>query len=51
MLAARKPDAPLVHEQWGDNVFLTTVIDVDFDAVHAKAPVSATPSCAPRDRA
>ena len=24
MLAARDPDAPLIHEQWGDNVFLET---------------------------
>jgi aerobic carbon-monoxide dehydrogenase large subunit len=22
MLAARRPDAPLVHEQWGDNIFI-----------------------------
>jgi len=24
MLAARKPSAPLVHEHWGDNLYLTT---------------------------
>ena len=24
MLDARKPDAPLIHEDWGDNVFLET---------------------------
>jgi carbon-monoxide dehydrogenase large subunit len=29
MLAARKPDAPLVHEHWGDNVFLETAVGVD----------------------
>ena len=39
MLAARKPGAPLVHEHWGDNLFLTTATDVDFEAVKAKAAV------------
>ena len=24
MLDARKPDAPLIHEDWGDNIFLET---------------------------
>ena len=33
MLEARKPGAPLVHEHWGDNLFLTTNIDVNFEAV------------------
>jgi aerobic carbon-monoxide dehydrogenase large subunit len=42
MLDARKPGAPLVHEPWGDNLFLTTNIDVDFEAVKAKAAVSVT---------
>ena len=42
MLAARQPGAPLVHEHWGDNLFLTTAIDVDFEAVKAKAAVSVT---------
>ena len=36
MLDARLPGSPLVHEQWGDNVFLETFVDVDvakaFDA-------------------
>src|SRR5258707_12726468 len=36
MLEARKSTAVLVHEQWGDNVFLETFIDIDiskaFDA-------------------
>ena len=27
MLEAREPGAPLVHEHWGDNVFLETVVD------------------------
>ena len=42
MHAARKPGSPLVHEHWGDNLFLTTNIDVDFEAVKAKAAVSVT---------
>jgi aerobic carbon-monoxide dehydrogenase large subunit len=37
MLKARQPGAPLVHEAWGDNIFLTTDIDVAFAAVKAKA--------------
>jgi aerobic carbon-monoxide dehydrogenase large subunit len=37
MLQARLPGAPLVHEPWGDNVFLTTDIDVAFAAIKAKA--------------
>ncbi len=37
MLAARQPGAALVHEAWGDNLFLTTDIDVDFAALEAKA--------------
>ena len=42
MLAARQSGAPLVHEPWGDNLFLTTAIDVDFEAVKAKAAISVT---------
>jgi aerobic carbon-monoxide dehydrogenase large subunit len=42
MLAARKAGAPLVHEHWGDNLFLTTSTDVNFEAVKAKAAVSVT---------
>jgi aerobic carbon-monoxide dehydrogenase large subunit len=33
MLQGRQPGAPLVHEHWGDNLFLTTATDVDFEAV------------------
>ena len=40
MLAARQAGAPLVHEGWGDNLFLTTDIDVDFAALEAKAAVA-----------
>ena len=32
MLAGRQPGAPLVHEAWGDNLFLTTFTDVNFEA-------------------
>jgi aerobic carbon-monoxide dehydrogenase large subunit len=42
MLAGRQPGAPLVHEPWGDNLFLTTFTDVEFEAVKAKAAVSVT---------
>ena len=42
MLAGRQADAPLVHEAWGDNLFLTTEIDVDFAAAKAKAAYSVT---------
>jgi carbon-monoxide dehydrogenase large subunit len=42
MLEARRRGAPLVHEHWGDNLFLATHIDVDFEAVKAKAAVSVT---------
>ena len=31
MLKARAPGAPLVHEDWGDNVFLETHVDVGVD--------------------
>ena len=38
MLAARDPAAPLVHEHWGDNVFLETLVDTGiaaaFDRTH-----------------
>jgi carbon-monoxide dehydrogenase large subunit len=42
MLAARQPGASLVHEHWGDNLYLTTSTDVNFEAVKAKAAVSVT---------
>jgi carbon-monoxide dehydrogenase large subunit len=31
MLAAREQNGALVHEHWGDNIFLETFIDVNFD--------------------
>ena len=42
MLEARKPGAPLVHEHWGDNLYLTTATDVDFEAAKARAAHSVT---------
>ena len=42
MLAARQPGTPLVHEHWGDNLYLTTSTEVNFEAVKAKAAVSVT---------
>ena len=32
MLAAREPGAALVHEHWGDNVFLESLVEVNFPA-------------------
>jgi aerobic carbon-monoxide dehydrogenase large subunit len=40
MVAARQAGAPLVHDGWGDNLFLTTDIDVDFAALKARAAVA-----------
>jgi carbon-monoxide dehydrogenase large subunit len=37
MLEARRAGTPLVHDAWGDNIFLATGIDVDFAAIKAKA--------------
>jgi carbon-monoxide dehydrogenase large subunit len=31
MIAARLPGAPLVHEEWGDNVFLETLVDIGIE--------------------
>ena len=42
MLAARQPGSALVHEDWGDNLFLETLVDDDMAAVAAKAAVSVT---------
>ncbi len=38
-LEARKPDAALVHEHWGDNLYLTTSMDVRFDEMARRAEV------------
>ena len=42
MLAARDPDAPLIHEDWGDNVFLETIVDDDIGSVATRAAVKVT---------
>ncbi len=39
MLAARQPGSALVHEAWGDNVFLQTRIEQDFAAIRVSAPI------------
>ncbi len=41
MLTARRPGAPLVHDHWGDNVFLETYIDVNMEAAY-DAPIKVT---------
>lgn len=38
-LAARQPGSPLVHEQWSDNLFMTTALGGDIDKVARDAPV------------
>jgi carbon-monoxide dehydrogenase large subunit len=42
MLAARKAGAALLHEDWGDNLFLETLVEDDIEAVAARAPVKVT---------
>jgi carbon-monoxide dehydrogenase large subunit len=42
MLRARDADAPLVHEHWGDNVYLETSVRGDIASVAATAPVKVT---------
>ena len=39
MLAARLPDAPLVHEAWADNIVLDTLVDDDLSEIARTAPV------------
>jgi carbon-monoxide dehydrogenase large subunit len=43
MLDARREGSALVHEHWGDNVFLETFVDakpeVDLDAIRRSAPI------------
>jgi len=41
MLAARDPSAALLHEQWGDNVFLESLVDVNI-AQALDAPIKVT---------
>ena len=41
MMEGRRPDAPLVHEEWGDNVFLRSEISVgDMESVARTAAVT-----------
>ncbi len=40
MLHARDADAPLLHEEWGDNVFLESLVDGDPDSVAPRAAVT-----------
>jgi len=42
MLAARRPGAPLIHEEWGDNIVLETRIDADLAEVARTAAVKIT---------
>lgn len=37
MLAARRDGTPLVHESWGDNVFLESNIEINFDKTQEAA--------------
>lgn len=42
MLAARRPGAPLVHEEWGDNIVLETGVDDHLSEIARTAPVKVT---------
>jgi carbon-monoxide dehydrogenase large subunit len=42
MLEGRRAGTPLVHEAWGDNLFLTSEIAVNFAALKAEAAVAVT---------
>jgi len=42
MLAARDTEAPLVHEAWDDNVFLTTEFEQNLDPAIARSAASVT---------
>ena len=42
MLLARAPDAPLVHPEWGDNVFLESAVDDDLGEIERSAAVTVT---------
>jgi carbon-monoxide dehydrogenase large subunit len=39
MLDARRTDAPLIHEPWGDNIVMETRVDADLAAIRASAPI------------
>jgi aerobic carbon-monoxide dehydrogenase large subunit len=42
MLEGRKPGAPLLHEHWGDNVFLETFVEAGDWSRAAAAPITVT---------
>jgi aerobic carbon-monoxide dehydrogenase large subunit len=42
MLEGRKPGAPLLHEHWGDNIFLETFVEAGDWAAVASAPIRVT---------
>jgi carbon-monoxide dehydrogenase large subunit len=42
MLKAREPGAALLHDHWGDNVFLETVVDADLEPIRKKAAITVT---------
>jgi carbon-monoxide dehydrogenase large subunit len=42
MLAARRPDAPLVHEEWGDNLFIEFFTDGAIERVAETAAIKVT---------
>ena len=42
MLAALEPDAPLVHEEWGDNVFIAFSEDGPVDEIAKTAAIKVT---------
>jgi carbon-monoxide dehydrogenase large subunit len=41
MLAARRPGTALLHEHWGDNIFLETFVDLNIEAA-LDAPIKVT---------
>src|SRR5262245_21773844 len=42
MLTARRDRSALVHDAWGDNLFLTTTTEVDFEALKSEATLAVT---------
>ena len=42
MLRARDQEAPLLHPEWGDNVFLESAVDDDLGGIERRAAVSVT---------
>src|SRR6516165_12228213 len=41
MLAAREPGSALLHDHWGDNIFLETFVDLNFEKA-LSAPIKVT---------